>query len=328
MRINTNQSFIKKNKPLLLCLCGPTAAGKSALALRLCETLNGEVISADSMQIYRGMDIVTAKPSAAELARVRHHMINVADPSEHYSAARYAESARAAIEDVLSRGKLPVVCGGTGLYIRALLDGGGMGMGGCAGDADIRNELKTIYLNRGSAGLYGLLAARDPERAARLHPNDVKRVTRALEVIMSTGMTMAEYNTRAAAKKNDRYDVRYYALSFQDRNELYRRIDARVNDMLSRGLEGEARMYYDNPSALGPTAAKAIGYQDFFSYFNGEITKEQAVASIKQHTRNYAKRQLTWFSKDTRCTWLWRDESDFDAEAGKIITNIKEMKQS
>jgi len=314
--------FVKK-KPLIICVCGPTAAGKTALALRLCRSLGGEVVSADSMQIYRGMDIVTARPSPEELAQARHHMIGVADPAEGYSVARYAKEAGLAIEEILSHGALPVVCGGTGLYIRALLDGGAMG--GFEGDADIRCELKEIYAVQGSDKLHELLAARDPESAARLHPNDVKRVTRALEVHMATGVTIGEYNRKGAETpeaRSGRYDAEYLALSFRDRGELYRRIDRRVDDMLSRGLEREARMYYDRPGALGPTAAGAIGYKEFFSYFDGSITLEQAAADIKKRTRNYAKRQLTWFSREPRCRWLWRDDAGYEAEVSRFIKEV------
>jgi len=285
-------------------ITGPTASGKSSLAMKMAMEFGGEIISADSMQIYREMDIGTAKPTLRDRTLVPHHMIDIADPGEVYSAARYLEDAGKCIEDVLSRGKLAIVCGGTGLYINALLSG----VGFSGGDTEIRAELEKRWDHEGPEAIMAQLRECDPASAERLHINDKKRIIRALEVWLSQGVTITEMNERERASK-PLYDPPILALRPEPRELLYRRIDLRVDQMMEEGLEREVRKLLSEGKLTG-TAAQAIGYKELLSYIAGESSLGEAVELLKRKSRNYAKRQLTWFRGDERVSWLTYEETD------------------
>lgn len=301
-------------------IAGPTATGKTRLAVDLALALDGEVISADSMQIYRGMDIGTAKPSAEEMRGVRHHMIDVAEPDENWSAALWAEKAAECVYDIASRGRVPIVAGGTGLYIDALISGGGFAGGGA--DAELRARLEAQYDEKGGAAMLEILAAKDPESAKKLHPNDKKRVIRALEVNIQTGKTISEHN-RESKSIPPRFEAATIILDFEQREALYKRIDARVDAMLAAGLEGEVRALLAR--GIVPekhTSMQAIGYKEMAAAICGECDTAEAVETIKRETRRYAKRQITWFRRDEKALRIfWKDEPDFE-EARRVSTSF------
>ena len=281
-------------------ITGPTASGKTALGVALCRKLNGEVVSADSMQIYRRMTIGTAKPTPEEMEGIPHHMIDVAEPEENWSVARYVEAAAACVEDILSRGKLPVIVGGTGLYIDSLLSGRTFA-GGPVNEA-LRQELSERYDEIGAAGLLGELRKVDPARAEKLHPGDKKRIVRALEVFILTGKTITQHDEETRAIP-PRYDAAKIALDFEDRQDLYDRIDRRVELMFERGLMDEVRALLDSGVPDACTAMQAIGYKEAVAALRGECSEAEALAQIQQESRRYAKRQLTWFRRDREIEW-------------------------
>ena len=288
-------------QPKLVVITGPTASGKTALGVALAQRLGGEVVSADSMQIYRGMDIGTAKPTPEEMQGVPHHMIDIADPTENYSVSRYAAEATACVDDILARGKLPIVVGGTGLYIDSLIAGRTFADG--TADTALRQELSERYDEIGGEGLLGELRKFDPERAAKLHPADKKRIVRAMEVYILTGKTITQHNLETQAIP-PRYRPVWLGLDYSDRAVLYRRIDLRVDKMLEDGLLDEIRALLALGVSPKATAMQAIGYKEFFGYLNGACTLDEAAALCKQRSRNYAKRQLTWFRRNPDMHWL------------------------
>lgn len=302
----------------IAAVVGPTASGKTALAVALAKQFNGEVVSADSMQIYRKLNIGTAKPTAEEMQGVPHHMLDVADPGESYSVSRYEKEATACVEDILSRGKLPILCGGTGLYVDALIRGGGFLESGV--DSGLRAQLEEEWDARGGEAMLKRLASFDPDSAARLHLNDKKRIIRAVEVYLQTGITITAHNARTAALP-PRYDAVMIGLRTEPRQILYSRIDRRVTKMLDAGLEQEARQLLESGDLAG-TAAQAIGYKEMLAYFRGEATLEQAADLIRQKSRNYAKRQLTWFQRDDRVHWITYNQPESEAEVFRIATNF------
>lgn len=284
----------------LLIICGPTASGKTAVAVEICLALGGEVVSADSMQIYRGMDIGTAKPTAEEKRGVTHHLLNIAEPGEAYSAAAYRVKATQAIEDIFTRGKIPVVCGGTGLYIDALTRPLGFS---AQGDESVRKPLEEIAAQEcGKERLHAMLRAVDPISADRLHVNDQRRVIRALEIFELTGKTLSEQRALDAAGEGA-YRGRLYGLSWP-REELYARIDLRVDQMVAEGLVREVESLLSGGLHGRTTAMQGIGYKEIARALAGECLMAEAVERVKQATRNYAKRQLTWFRRDERVTWI------------------------
>ena len=279
----------------LTVIAGATAAGKSAAALRVATAAGGEIVSADSMQVYRKMDVGTAKPSAEERAAVRHHMIDLCEPDEPYSLADWIAAARRSIADIAGRGALPIVCGGTGLYIDTLVDG--TTLSDAPGDEAIRASLTDRAEREGFEALWRELEAIDPQSAGAIHPNNVRRVIRALEVYHATGVTKSEWDRRSAAIEKP-YDVLYFVVERSPRSALYERIDRRVDEMFAAGLEAEARALWER-GALSPECAggQAIGYKELVPYFRGEISLGEAADAIKQATRRYAKRQDTWFRR-------------------------------
>ncbi len=306
----------------IAAVVGPTASGKTALAVELALRFNGEVVSADSMQIYRKLNIGTAKPTAEEMRGVKHHMLDVADPGESYSVSRYEAEATACVEDILSRGKLPILCGGTGLYIDALIRGGGFLESGA--DSGLRAQLESQWDTQGAEAMLARLAAFDPDSAARLHLNDKKRIIRAMEVYLQTGTTITQHNARTAALP-PKYDAVMIGLRTEPRQILYDRINRRVTKMLARGLEEEARQLLENGDLTG-TAAQAIGYKEMLAYFRGEATLAEAADLIRQKSRNYAKRQLTWFQRDERVNWITYNQPEAEAEVFRIATNFLQEK--
>lgn len=296
--------------PKILVIVGPTASGKTRMAVELAQRHNGEVISADSMQIYRTMDIGTAKPTQEEMGGIPHHMIDVADPEEDFSVARYVEMAARCVDDVLARGKLPIVAGGTGLYIDSLLSG--RTFAPFSPDSALRGELERELEEKGGQAMLEALAQVDPEAAQRLHPNDHKRIIRALEVYRSTGKTITQHNRETQAVP-PRYDALTIGLAFQDRQAMWRRIDQRVDEMVAAGLEDEVRRLLTSGISPKCTAMQAIGYKEFTQALSGEMTWQEAADVVKLRSRQYAKRQLTWFGRNPNTRWVrWDDPPEFE----------------
>ena len=286
---------MNEDRKKLLVIAGPTASGKTALSLLLAKQMNGEIVSADSMQIYRGMDVGTAKATPAEQAEIQHHMLDLLDPGENYSVSRYVEDASAVCDALLSRGKLPVVTGGTGLYIDALLAGRQFA-GVSDTDKDLREQFSQDYDRLGGKAMLQRLAAVDPDRAAKLAPTDRRRLIRALEVYELTGRTISEHDELSRTLP-PAYEALYVVLDYADRKSLYARIDERVDRMCEEGLFEETQHLLDCGVPDSSTCMQAIGYRQAAMALRGEITREEAVALIKQATRRYAKRQLTWFRR-------------------------------
>lgn len=281
---------------------GPTASGKSDLAVEICRHFGGEVVSADSMQIYKGMDIATAKPTEKEKKNVPHHMMDFLDNTEDYSVALYQRAAAECIADIHLRGLLPVVCGGTGLYVDTLLNN--VKLSEESYDEELRRSLLKRAEDEGAEKLLEEVMAFDPEYAEKLHPNNIKRIVRAIEVYKTTGTTMTEQIEMS--KQASPYDVCFIGLDAEDRQFLYDRIDRRVDIMLERGLESEAREYL--ATASSSTSAQAIGYKELRPYIDGDVSLNEAVENLKRATRRYAKRQLTWFRRNERINWLFIDK--------------------
>lgn len=284
----------------ILVVTGPTATGKTALSVELAKKLGGEIVSADSMQIYRGMDIGTAKVTKAEMQNIPHHMIDIADPSEDYSVSRYVEEADAAVRGILSRGRLPIVAGGTNLYIDSLI--AGLDFAEKAEDAALRESLNKQYDDIGGEAMLEHLRGFDPERAAKLHPADKRRIVRAVEIYILTGETITRHDEETK-KRPKRYDAVKIALNFADRAVLYDRINARVDKMVSDGLFDEVKGLLDSGLSPACTSMQAIGYKEPAAYFRGEMSKDEAIELIKLSSRRYAKRQLTWLRRDDSIHW-------------------------
>ena len=290
----------------LICICGPTASGKTALSVALAKQLHTEIISADSMQIYRGMDIGTAKPTAEERQGVPHHLLDICAPGEAFSVARYVELADAAAQDVLSRGMVPIVAGGTGLYMDALIECSTFS--GDETDLSVREKYQRMAAEQGNEAVHACLAKVDPEGAERLHPNNLKRVIRALEVYEQTGMTIDAFN-RLHKRPAPKYAALKIGICPAERQTLYDRIDRRVDQMLADGLIEETKRLLDS-GALAGTAAQAIGYKELLGYLQGDALLADCVALLKQRSRNYAKRQLTWLKRDDNIHWIYYNNGE------------------
>ncbi len=303
------------SKKPLIAVVGPTASGKTALAIEIAKKYNGEVVSADSMQIYKGMEIASAKPTEEEMQGIPHHLMSFISPSETFSVSDYVRLARQAIDDILARGKLPILCGGTGLYIRSLIEN--VNFAAEEPDETLRNELNERYEREGGEALLKELAAFDPETAAKLSPNDGKRIIRAIEVYRTTGMTMTEQVSLSKLEPSP-YKVTAIGLTFADRQNLYERINTRVDKMLTSGLLPEADNFYSSEKSV--TSSAAIGYKELKPYLDGKITLDAAAEKLKMETRRYAKRQITWFKRDEYIHWIEVDRcEDVFAEARKIL---------
>ena len=303
----------------IICIAGPTASGKTALAVELAKEMDGEVISCDSMQIYKYMDIGTAKPTVEEMQDIPHHMIDVAEPTEDFSVSRYCAMATPILEDILSRGKTAIIAGGTGLYMDSLIRGNDFApfpSTGCRESLEARADLEGIEV------LMHELQTIDPDTAARLHLSDRKRIIRALEIYQETGETMTAHNLRTQAIP-PRYSPIWMGLDFAQRKQLYDRIDLRVGIMLEQGLLQEIRALFDRGIPSKCTAMQAIGYKEFTGAMEGYCTVDEAADLVRQSSRRYAKRQLTWFRRNAAMNWLVRtpDQSTEEilAEARRII---------
>ena len=286
----------------IICVAGPTASGKTALAVELAKTLNGEVVSCDSMQIYKRMDIGTAKPTAEEMQGIPHHMIDVAEPQEDFSVSRYCEMASPIVDDILRRGKTAIIAGGTGLYMDSLIRGNSFAPYPSTGR---RQELEERADREGIEVLMQWLREIDPETAARLHLSDRKRIIRALEIYLETGETMTAHNLKTQAIP-PKYDPLWLGLDFSQRSDLYDRIDLRVGIMLEQGLVEEIRALLASGVPAKCTSMQAIGYKEFVSALEGHGTVEEAADLVRQSSRRYAKRQLTWFRRNSAMNWLVR----------------------
>ena len=306
-------------KKIALAVVGPTASGKSALALTLAERFGGEIVSCDSMQIYRGMDIGTAKPTEEERGRIPHHMIDILDPDEPCSAADYGERAAEAANGILSDGRLPIFCGGTGLYLTAALTG--RHDDAPPSDPALRAALTARgKTEEGRAELYRELSTVDPETAAATHQNNLRRVVRALEIYRLTGKVKSAFD-RESKQVPPRFDCLTLGLDFPDRKTLYRRIEYRVDRMMEDGLYEEATELWERGFlSPGTTAGQAIGYRQFLPCFTGERTPEEAAEEIKLATRRYAKRQLTWFRAQPGIVWLDAGAHDLAERATEIAS--------
>ena len=294
----------------LICIAGPTASGKTALSIALAKELDGEVVSCDSMQVYKGMDIGTAKPTTEEMAGIPHHMLSVVEPWEDFSVGKYCQMATPIIDNILARGKTAIIAGGTGLYMDALIRGNDFAPVPSTGR---REELEKIVAEQGIDAVIEMLRKVDPESADRLHPSDQKRIIRAMEVYLETGETITEHN-RKTQLIPPRYNPVWFALEDADRANLYARIDRRVEVMLEQGLIAEIQGLLDRGIPEKCTAMQAIGYKEFVDALQGRSSMETATALVQQSSRKYAKRQLTWFRRNSAIHWLRREENDGTAE--------------
>ena len=304
----------------IICIAGPTASGKTALAVELAKELDGEVVSCDSMQIYKGMNIGTAKPTREEMQGIPHHMIDVAEPGEDFSVSRYCEMATPIVDDILARGKTAIIAGGTGLYMDSLIKGNDFAPFPATG---VREALEQRADQEGMEALLRELAAVDPDSAAKLHIADRKRIIRALEVYYETGQTITAHNLRTRAIP-PRYDPVWLGLDFDPRAALYQRIDLRVSLMLEQGLIREITDLLASGIPEKCTAMQAIGYKEFLSALHGAISMEEAADQVRQSSRHYAKRQLTWFRRNPNMRWLIRQK---EQSADEILAKARQLLQ-
>ena len=301
----------------IFCIVGPTAVGKTALALRLAKELDGEIISCDSMQIDKGLDSGTAKPTKEEMAEVKHHLIDIKEPNEEFSCADYATMAKACIEDIISRGKTPIFCGGTGLYLDSVIEIGSFSS--TFKDEKYREELEKLSMEMGNEHIHNMLKEIDPKSAEEIHPNNLKRVIRALEIYHSSGITKSEWDEKSKEQKPP-YDATVLFLNCKDREILKKRIDLRVDIMLSDGLLTETLDLYKRGMLKEEyTSFGAIGYKELIPYIENTDTLESCIERLKISTRQYAKRQNTWFSRKANYNTIYVDEADAYTEAMKIL---------
>ena len=310
------------SKRPLIVLTGPTAVGKTALSIRLAKALDGEIISADSMQVYRGMDIGSAKVTKKEMDGVRHHLIDVLEPEEDFNVAAFQRMAKEALEEIYSRGKLPIVAGGTGFYIQALLYD--IDFRDDTGEGPIRKELEKLAVEKGAEYLHSLLQQADPQSADQIHPNNIKRVVRAMEYFRQTGEPFSLHNQRERERCSP-YHFLYYVIC-SDRKNLYERIDRRVDAMMADGLLGEVQALKKRGVKRGMTSMQGLGYKEILDYLDGTCSLEEAVYVLKRDTRHFAKRQITWFRREREVRWLKLEDfgGDLDRVLQKILEDCRE----
>ena len=296
--------------PQIITIAGPTASGKTALSIQLAKEMDGEIVSCDSMQVYKDMDIGTAKPTPEEQQGIPHHMLSVAEPWEDFSVSRYCAMADPIVEDILRRGKSPIIVGGTGLYMDALIRGNAFAPCPSTGR---REELEALAASQGIEAVIERLRAVDPESAARLHPSDQKRIIRAMEVYLETGMTITEHNRKTQEIPPKYHPIRF-ALTDRQRQTLYDRIDRRVDTMVEAGLIEEIQGLLARGIPEKCTAMQAIGYKEFVAALHGACSLEEAAGQVKQSSRRYAKRQLTWFRRNPENIWLIREDGQTSME--------------
>lgn len=314
--------MIDTEKKLLIILTGPTAVGKTKASIGLAKAIGGEIISADSMQVYRHMDIGSAKITKEEMADVPHYLIDVLEPEEEFHVVRFQQMAKAAMADIYSRGKIPIIVGGTGFYIQALLYD--IDFTENEGDSVYREKLEALAKEKGAAYLHGQLAMVDPKSAEEIHANNIKRVIRALEFYHQTGQKISEHNERERQKESP-YQFCYFVLN--DRREcLYERIDQRVDQMIRNGLVREVQTLKERGCTKQMVSMQGLGYKEIFSYLEGDCSLEEAVYIIKRDTRHFAKRQLTWFKRERDVIWVQKDELNYDDKKllQSLLESIKE----
>lgn len=302
----------------ILVIVGPTAVGKTRIAIELAKELNGEIISADSRQIYKGMDIGTAKPSKDEQAAVKHHMLNVVEPDEHFSVGEYKRNAEKIIEGIWQRKRLPIIAGGTGLYIRAVIDGLWEGP---KADYELRDKLKKEEETFGKGYLYKKLKEVDPETAEKTKPNDLVRIVRSLEVYYKEGKTISHFH-RLHGFQEKNYNIMFIGLTM-DRGRLYKKIEERVDEMINSGLIDEVKALLKKEYNENISSMTGVGYRQAIGYLKGDYNLEEAVRLIKRNTKRYAKRQYTWFNKDKRIEWSNIDDIDIKLLAQDIKKRLK-----
>ncbi len=305
----------------MIAVVGPTASGKSSLAVVIAKRFCGEVVSCDSMQVYKRMNIGTAKPTSEEMDGVPHHLVDFLEPGEEYSVSDYVKDASTVVSELDDRGVLPVFCGGTGLYITSFLSG--IEFDSFENNPDVHNRVVSFLENNGSEALYRRLCEIDEESAQSIDKNNVKRVLRAVEVYETTGVSASEWNRRSKINAKPK-DCIVIGLDFEDRQRLYDRIDKRVDLMLEAGLLDEAKSLYDEGVLTTKTASQAIAYKEFLPYFNGEMTLEECIEILKRNSRRYAKRQLTWFKKNADIKWIYRDNLTDREMCEKAIALVSE----
>ena len=308
------------NRPLII-LTGPTAVGKTALSIWLAKAVDGEIISADSMQVYRKMNIGTAKIQQSEMQGVRHHLIDILDPGEDFNVVLFKKYALEAMKDIYSRGKIPVVVGGTGFYIQALLYD--INFEDNDNDMSYREELQTLAAEHGNSYIHDMLAGVDPESAEKIHENNVKRVIRALEFYKKTGTKISEHN-EAESQKESPYNFEYFVLN-DDRQKLYDRIDRRIDIMLEDGLLDEVRSLVDEGYSRDLVSMQGLGYKEMIDYIQERYTLDEAVYTLKRDTRHFAKRQVTWFKREKQVTWV--NKNEFDSEADILSFMIERLRE-
>lgn len=308
------------NRPLII-LTGPTAVGKTALSIGLAKAVDGEIISADSMQVYRKMNIGTAKIQQSEMQGVRHHLIDILDPGEDFNVVLFKKYALEAMKDIYSREKIPVVVGGTGFYIQALLYD--INFEDNDNDMSYREELQTLAAEHGNSYIHDMLAGVDPESAEKIHENNVKRVIRALEFYKKTGMKISKHN-EAESQKESPYNFEYFVLN-DDRQKLYDRIDRRIDIMLADGLLDEVRSLVDEGYSRDLVSMQGLGYKEMIDYIQERYTLDEAVYTLKRDTRHFAKRQVTWFKREKQVTWV--NENEFDSEADILSFMIERLRE-
>lgn len=303
-------------KPLII-LTGPTAVGKTALSIGLAKAVDGEIISADSMQVYRKMNIGTAKIEPSEMQGVRHHLIDILDPGEEFNVVLFKRYALEAMEDIYSRGKIPVIVGGTGFYIQALLYD--IDFEDNDNDMSYREELQRLAAKKGNSHIHDMLSKVDPESAKKIHENNVKRVIRALEFYRKTGMKISEHNETEAQKESP-YNFEYFVLN-DDRSKLYDRIDRRIDIMLEQGLEAEVRQLVSEGYSRELVSMQGLGYKEIIDYIQGRCSFDEAVYTLKRDTRHFAKRQITWFKREKQVTWVNKNEYDSESSILEYMMN-------
>ena len=308
------------NRPLII-LTGPTAVGKTALSIGLAKAVDGEIISADSMQVYRKMNIGTAKIQQSEMQGVRHHLIDILDPGEDFNVVLFKKYALEAMKDIYSRGKIPVVVGGTGFYIQALLYD--INFEDNDNDMSYREELQTLAAEHGNSYIHDMLAGVDPESAEKIHENNVKRVIRALEFYKKTGTKISEHN-EAESQKESPYNFEYFVLN-DDRQKLYDRIDRRIDIMLEDGLLDEVKSLVDEGYSRDLVSMQELGYKEMIDYIQERYTLDEAVYTLKRDTRHFAKRQVTWFKREKQVTWV--NKNEFDSEADILSFMIERLRE-
>ncbi|MBR5521633.1 MAG: tRNA (adenosine(37)-N6)-dimethylallyltransferase MiaA [Oscillospiraceae bacterium] len=307
-----------EDKKKIIVVCGPTASGKTGLSLLIAKEFDGEIVSADSMQIYRNLDVGTAKATKEEQSVAPHHLIDVMDPSEPYNVQLFTEMAKKAIDDITSRGKVPVIVGGTGLYIESLING--IVFAEQEDNKEIKEQLQNELHLYGKEHMYSILKEIDPEYAETVHPNNTVRVIRGIEVYRLTGKNMS-HQLACSRPEEKPYDYLLIGLNYRDRSKLYDNINLRVDLMMDQGVLNEAKYVFDNKNIF-KTCVSAIGYKEFFPYFERTDTLERCIDKLKQASRNYAKRQLTWFNRMKDVHWLMIDECAYKSHSLELVKNF------